>query len=167
VPPARQRRHGRIGQRHVAAHAGKGSIADINAYLFNGNLLWNPDGANNHEMGLLKIEIDDNGCLPGGNVVCSTVLISEICNPDFSCSSVNDLLAGEFHQYLPTSMPGRQRRDHDLVQPPRAPPTTYDGGPGNGQPSTCCSRAGPARGNPPPTRRCPVRSPLLRQRSLR
>jgi Ca2+-binding RTX toxin-like protein len=68
----------------------EGSISDINTYLFNGNLLWNPDGSPNHASAELTVQIDDNGTAPGGNVVSSTVDISEICNPDFCGSSVQD-----------------------------------------------------------------------------
>jgi hypothetical protein len=64
----------------------EGSIADINAYLFGGNLQWNPAGCDDHEMGLLTLTIDDNS----GGVVGKTVLISEICAPDFCGDSSND-----------------------------------------------------------------------------
>jgi Ca2+-binding RTX toxin-like protein len=108
----------------------EGSIADINAYLLNGNLLWNPDGANNHEMGLLKIEIDDNGCLPGGNVVCSTVLISEICNPDFSCDSVNDFSQVNFTN-IGSVCAGGGNDEITTSFSHQGATTTYDGGSGN------------------------------------
>jgi Ca2+-binding RTX toxin-like protein len=65
----------------------EGSVADINAYLYGGNLLWNPDGHSNHASGLLTVSIDDG--LPGGTAS-STVNISEICTPDFCGSTTHD-----------------------------------------------------------------------------
>ena len=109
----------------------EGSIADINAYLFHGNLLWNPDGANNHEMGLLKIEIDDNGGLPGGNLIRSTVLISEICNPGFLLRSrLNDFSQVNFTNIC-NVYAGSGNDEITTSFSHQGATTTYDGGSGN------------------------------------
>jgi Ca2+-binding RTX toxin-like protein len=75
-----------------------GTIADINSYLFHGNLLWNPDGFSDHEGGLLTVRIDDNGSAPGGNVTTATVGISEISDPNFSGSATQNFFDVNFTQ---------------------------------------------------------------------
>ena len=66
-----------------------GTIADINAFLAANRVTWNPDGSSNGESGTLTITIDDNGAASGGNVVSTTVSISEF-NPDTSNSISNN-----------------------------------------------------------------------------
>lgn len=75
-----------------------GSIADINAYLLAGNLQLDLDGSNGAS-GTLTITIDDNGTAAGGNVVSTTIGISEI-NPSFGSgagNSTNDFSGVNFN----------------------------------------------------------------------
>jgi hypothetical protein len=109
----------------------QGSIADINAYLFGGNLLWNPDGHNDHELGLLSVQIENNnGFLPGGDkVVSASVLISEISTPDFSGSSVHDFSKVNFTN-IGTVCAGGGCDEITTSFSHQGSPTTYDGGNG-------------------------------------
>jgi Ca2+-binding RTX toxin-like protein len=66
----------------------QGTIADINVFLYRGNLTWNPDGT--EAGGVLTISIDDNGSAAGGHVTTATVNISEIPDPNFGGASSND-----------------------------------------------------------------------------
>ena len=101
-----------------------GSIADINAYLYGGNLLWNPDGTSNHAGGVLTVSIDDG--LPGGTAS-STVNISEICTPDFSGSSVHDFSQVNFTN-VSTVCAGGGCDEITTSFSHQGCPTTYDGG---------------------------------------
>ena len=103
-----------------------GSIADINAYLYGGNLLWNPDGFSNHAGGVLTVKIDDG--LPGGSAT-SRVNISEICTPDFSGSSVHDFSQVNFTN-VSTVCAGDGCDEITTSFSHQGCPTTYDGGSG-------------------------------------
>jgi Ca2+-binding RTX toxin-like protein len=105
----------------------EGSIADINAYLYGGNLLWNPNGSGNHESGVLTVQIDDG--LPGGSTV-STVDISEICTPDFSGSLIHDFSKVNFTN-VSTVCAGSGCDEITTSFSHQGGTTTYDGGTGN------------------------------------
>ena len=107
----------------------EGSIADINAYLYGSNLLWNPDGSGNHESGVLTVKIDDNSGLPEGIAV-STVNISEISTPDFSGSSIQDFSKVNFTN-VGTVSAGDGSDTITTSFSHQGATTTYDGGIGN------------------------------------
>ena len=103
------------------------SIADINAYLYGGNLLWSPAGSSDHESGVLTVKIDDG--LPGG-ITCTTVDISEICTPDFSGSSIHDFSKVNFTN-VGTVCGGDGCDEITTSFSHQGGATTYDGGSGN------------------------------------
>ncbi|HWP25852.1 MAG TPA: VWA domain-containing protein, partial [Xanthobacteraceae bacterium] len=55
-----------------------GSIADINRFLAEGHLGWNPSGTDNTQDRTIGVTIDDNGATAGGNVVTENILIDSI-----------------------------------------------------------------------------------------
>jgi Ca2+-binding RTX toxin-like protein len=105
----------------------EGSVADINAYLYGGNLLWNPDGSSNHASGALTVSIDDG--LPGGTAS-STVNISEICTPNLSGSSTYDFSQVNFTN-VTTVCAGNGCDEITTSFSHQGCTTTYDGGSGH------------------------------------
>jgi len=104
-----------------------GTIADVNAYLFGGSLLWDPDGNSNNEGGLLTVSIDDNGGASGGNITTATVNISEINNPSFSGNSTNDFSRVNFTNIDIGAGGGNDTITTAWSHQPGNNGTTYDG----------------------------------------
>ena len=109
-----------------------GTIANINAFLLNGNVRWDPDGSFNGEAGQLTISIDSNGIAAGGTVTSKTVDIGEFVpgtsgplNIDYS--GVNIVGDGT---YTPTS--GTSSNDTIVTSWSHTSSSsiTYDGGNG-------------------------------------
>jgi len=72
-----------------------GTIANINAFLFGGNVTWDPSGGAG-QSGVLTVTIDDNGTTGGGNVVVTTPINITSLSPDFAGNSTNDFSGVNF-----------------------------------------------------------------------
>jgi len=112
-----------------------GTIASINAFLYAGNVQWDPSGSADGEAGVLTVTIDDNGITPLGNVVSVPVNISELV-PDTVGTIVNNYsgvnIVGDA-DYTPPSGSGN---NGDTITTSWSNTTStrvlYDGGSGTG-----------------------------------
>jgi VCBS repeat-containing protein len=83
----------------------QGNLADINAYIYENKIFWNPDQSNNQEEGTLTITVNDGVNTP----VVTTVDIDEII-PSFANASVNDF-SGVNLQTITNDPNGGQQTD--------------------------------------------------------
>jgi Ca2+-binding RTX toxin-like protein len=72
-----------------------GTMAAINAYLFAGNVGWDPN-VGGGSSGVLTVTIDDNGTDAGGNVVTATPINVAPVTPNFVGNSNNDFSGVNF-----------------------------------------------------------------------
>ena len=115
----------------------EGTIADINAYLYQGRVQWTSDGSggSSNLSGVLTVEIDDNGSAAGGNVTQTQVTISEFA-PDTDAPIVNNYsgvnIDGDGSTFtLSGSSDSNDALTTSWWHQPSDVTTVYDGGSGN------------------------------------